>query len=38
MDEYSILLGTLFFLLVGGAAAFFMYPFLRKTRNVETKK
>jgi hypothetical protein len=28
MDVHSILLGTLLFLLIGGAAAFWMYPFV----------
>jgi hypothetical protein len=33
MDEYNILLFTLFFLLIGGAGAFFIYPYIRKTRS-----
>jgi hypothetical protein len=32
MDNHSILVGTLFFLLLGGAAAFWIYPVISQEK------
>jgi hypothetical protein len=38
MDVHSILLGTLLFLLMGGAAAFWVYPFISQEKTPPRSK
>jgi hypothetical protein len=38
MDTHSILVGTLLFLLIGGAAAFWIYPFVSQEQTPPRSK